>query len=160
MVSTGTARLSCSARGWSLLTTTIRGLVLWGGSDCWLTLPGQLPQAGSWRLALPRVWNASITMALVSLLTLSGVLNLGAADMLGQFILCCGGCPMHRRTLGNVASLSMPSAPDQNIRTSTQLQTQGLEALGHRDHDLSRTQIDLYLSISFILAILHSRRES
>lgn len=40
---------------------------------------------------------------------------------------------------------SMPFAPDQNIRTSMQLQTQGLEALGHCDRDLSRTQVDLYL---------------
>ena len=44
---------------------------------------------------------------------------------------------------------SMPSAPDQNIRTSMRLQTQGLEALGHCDHDLSRTQVDLYLFLLF-----------
>ena len=44
---------------------------------------------------------------------------------------------------------SMPSAPDQNIRTSMQLQTQGLEALGHCDRDLSRTQVDLYFFLLF-----------
>lgn len=83
-------------------------------------------------------------MALVSLLKHPGVLSLGTADTLGQFILCPGGCPMHRRMLGNVPSLSMPSAPDQNIRTSMRLQTQSLKALGHLDHDLSRTRVDLY----------------
>lgn len=52
---------------------------------------------------------------------------------------------MHRRMPGNVPSLSVPSAPDQNIRASMRLQTQSLKALGHLDHDLSRIRVDLYL---------------
>lgn len=48
---------------------------------------------------------------------ISGFLNLGMTDILGQIILCCGGCPMHYRIFNSIC-VSVSRCPSHSSSTA------------------------------------------